>query len=213
MSEIVDFTLPIDAFFLQTAFEAETRIELERIVPTDEEILPFFWVWGTDTSTVLRAARSASAIKDIRVVDSVDDATLFRAVWNADPPGLLDCITEADATVLEATGTAVEWQFRVRFGRHEDVGTFQRCCLERNVPIQVERLHRLAAVESGAQYGLTEKQRETLSMAYERGYFDEPRRTTVEEMADDIGISSRAFSRRLWRGIGRLLANTLGADG
>ncbi|MFQ3293780.1 MAG: hypothetical protein ACI9PP_000658 [Halobacteriales archaeon] len=46
---------------------------------------------------------------------------------------------------------------------------------------------------------LTEKQHEALELAYDEGYFERPRRTNQAQLADELGISKQAFSRRLAR--------------
>ncbi len=44
---------------------------------------------------------------------------------------------------------------------------------------------------------LTEKQREALDAAVEGGYFETPKGTTLEDLADEFGISKQAFGQRL----------------
>ncbi|MFW6458675.1 MAG: helix-turn-helix domain-containing protein [Halodesulfurarchaeum sp.] len=44
---------------------------------------------------------------------------------------------------------------------------------------------------------VTEKQWVAGKLAVERGYFKQPRETTIEELAAELGISQQAFSRRL----------------
>lgn len=44
---------------------------------------------------------------------------------------------------------------------------------------------------------LTEKQRHCLRLALDNGFFDNPREITQEELADELGISPSAVSRRL----------------
>lgn len=44
---------------------------------------------------------------------------------------------------------------------------------------------------------LTEKQRQALDAAVERGYFESPRQATLEELATEFDISKQAFGQRL----------------
>jgi predicted DNA binding protein len=46
---------------------------------------------------------------------------------------------------------------------------------------------------------LTEKQREAVELAYENGYFDRPKNKTLEQISEELNISSQALSRRLGR--------------
>jgi predicted DNA binding protein len=54
---------------------------------------------------------------------------------------------------------------------------------------------------------LTEPQREALLLAYEQGYYDSPRTTTLADLADQFGISRQAVSNRLKRGTRQLIEN------
>lgn len=56
---------------------------------------------------------------------------------------------------------------------------------------------------------LTDEQRETLVLAYEEGYFTEPRETNLEELAEKLGVSSSAVAGRLKRGMNMLIKESL----
>jgi predicted DNA binding protein len=47
---------------------------------------------------------------------------------------------------------------------------------------------------------LSEKQHDTLVLALERGYFEVPRRTTLGDLAEELGVSDTAVSQRIRRG-------------
>jgi len=49
---------------------------------------------------------------------------------------------------------------------------------------------------------LSEPQREALTLAVRRGYYDIPRGCTTAELADELGISDQAVTERLRRAIG-----------
>jgi hypothetical protein len=55
----------------------------------------------------------------------------------------------------------------------------------------------------------TERQQETLVAAYERGYFAEPRETSLEELADALDLSPTAVNGRLRRGMKALVEMTI----
>ncbi|MFB6108042.1 MAG: helix-turn-helix domain-containing protein [Haloplanus sp.] len=62
------------------------------------------------------------------------------------------------------------------------------------------------------QYGLTERQREALTLAISRGYFESPRQTSTEALAEEMGISQPSMSSLLRRGERQLLTATLGSQ-
>jgi hypothetical protein len=53
---------------------------------------------------------------------------------------------------------------------------------------------------------LTDRQRSVLQAAYHAGYFDWPRGSTAEDLADSIGVSSPTLHNHLRRGQRKLLA-------
>ena len=57
--------------------------------------------------------------------------------------------------------------------------------------------------------GLTDPQREALRTAYELGYFEVPRGTSLDEVADELGITSSSASERLRRAQTHLLETTV----
>lgn len=82
-------------------------------------------------------------------------------------------------------------------------------CADADVDFRVERLHRTDVDGVGNRYGLTDVQYETLVFAHERGYFTDPRETSLEELAAELDVSATALGRRLRRATDRLVARTL----
>ncbi|MFB6155446.1 MAG: helix-turn-helix domain-containing protein [Haloferacaceae archaeon] len=58
----------------------------------------------------------------------------------------------------------------------------------------------------------TDRQQETLVAAYERGYFAEPRETSLEELAEALDLSPTAVNGRLRRGMKSLVEMTIVVD-
>lgn len=66
------------------------------------------------------------------------------------------------------------------------------------VTVSVERI-RTGAVDDDAtgDTGLTQKQREALALAIESGYYERPREATLDDLADELGVTRSAVSQRL----------------
>lgn len=86
---------------------------------------------------------------------------------------------------------------------------FQTLCVENDVPAELTSLHSLTPLQTGAEHVLTDAQREALVLAYDRGYFRSPRESTLEEIAEELGITGQSLGSRLRRGIERLVADAL----
>lgn len=59
---------------------------------------------------------------------------------------------------------------------------------------------------------LTEQQQVALTVAYEQGYFQEPREASLEEVAESLDLSASAVGGRLKRGMRSLIEGTLVVD-
>lgn len=215
MATIVDVRLPVEGFPLGAAILADPglRIELERIVPIAEGVLPFFWV--RDCSSFERfeeAVLATSAVCGLEAVSRVEGDRLYRARWNEQVEGVVTGLVETGATIVEAVGDGEGWRFELRFPERGRVRAFQRYCREQDLPIELRRVYTDREQAAKAGYQLTDDQRETVRLAYDRGYFEEPRGVTQTELAAEFGVSQRAVSRRLRRGLSRLVGNTIARE-
>ena len=210
MATEMEFTVPATEFPLGSIFEnlPGVTVELERLVPHETLMIPYFWVRGTETTDVEAAFDPHAGVRDIRMIDSVDDEHLMRAAWVREYDGLLTALSEANLTVLSGVGTAEGWRFQVRGDSQEAIASFRTYHQKHDVPIDVAMVHALLPIQ-GDSYELTETQREALVLAYERGYFDTPRESSLEEIADELGITQQSLSSRLRRGHRRLIGETL----
>lgn len=77
--------------------------------------------------------------------------------------------------------------------------------LERVFPLESE-----VTESPGQRWELTPAQEECLRMALELGYFEIPRRTSSEAVADELGISKSAFLERLRRAEAALFEQMFG---
>jgi len=211
MATEATFTVPADEFPLGTIFEElpDVTIELERIIPARDVVIPYFWVRGTDADDVAGTFRDHPGVEDIRLVDSVGDQYLLRVEWTLNYDGILSSLTETEIPLIEAVGTNEQWTFDVRGDDRTDIAAFQRRCRELDIPITLTKLHALTPIESETEAALTDAQREALVLGYERGYFETPRAVTMDELGDELGITQQAVASRLRRGIENLLETTL----
>jgi len=211
MATEATFTIPADEFPLGTIFEElpGVTIELERIIPAQDVVIPYFWVRGTDADDVAGAFSEHPGVENIRLVDSVADQFLLRVEWTLDYDGILSSLMEAEIPLIEAVGTSDQWTFDVRGDDQADIAAFQQRCREIDIPVRLTRLHALTPIESETEAALTDAQREALVLGYERGYFATPRAVTMEDLGDELGISQQAVASRLRRGIENILETTL----
>ncbi|WP_254272491.1 helix-turn-helix domain-containing protein [Haloarcula marina] len=213
MATEATFTVPSDQFPLGTVFDQlpNVRVELERIVPAQNVVIPYFWVRGTEVTDIEGEFTEHPGVKSIRLVDSVDDEYLLRVEWAIDYDDVLTVLAETGVPLIEAIGTNHQWTFEVRGDDRSDIVDFQRRCRELDIPITMTALHALTPVETTTEAGLTDTQLEALVLAYQRGYYESPRQVTLEALGEELGISQQAVGSRLRGGIKHVLGSTLSA--
>lgn len=210
MATVMEFTSPVGQFPLGSVFEnlPDARVELERLIPHDTLVIPYFWVRGGDPTDIEAAFGDHEGVHTVRLVDSVDSEYLMRAEWDWDYAGLLNAFSATNLVVLSGVGTTDGWEFEVRGDSRDDISDFRAHCQEHEIQIDITAVHALIPIHS-ATYSLTDAQQEALVLAYEHGYFDSPRRCTLTDIADELDITQQSLSSRLRRGHRRLIGATL----
>ena len=79
---------------------------------------------------------------------------------------------------------------------------------ESELTLDVKRIYGVDEFEE-ARYRLTEQQHEALTAAVEQGYYDIPRETDAQELADELDISHQALSERMRRATKNLVTEAL----
>ncbi|QLG63164.1 helix-turn-helix domain-containing protein [Halorarum salinum] len=215
MSVVAEFTVESSDFALSHALTAAPHmvVEIERVVATMEaRVMPYFWVTGGDHDEFEAAFHDDDSVTNVVAIDEVDDAKLYRAEWTENVQTIVYAYVEIGATILRATGRDESWELRMRFDDEEKVSGFQAYCDRNDIPFELNRLKDQEQPMASAQYDLTPKQRETLVSALEAGYYATPQEVTMSELADGIGISQQALSKRFHAAHENLIRSTLTID-
>lgn len=216
MTSIAEYTLFAADFPLGRVFEERpgVTLELDRVVPSGDTVMPYFWVndHDGDLDAVLATFQTLPELREVTLMEDLGDRGLFRAEWNPEYLGIMRAISEAGVTVVSANGSSDGWTFELRAHAPERLSAFQAYCEEHDIDVSLARLRRLSETGQEEAYGVTDEQREALLLAYERGYYRTPKAVSLEELADEVGITGQSFGSRLRRGTHRLVENTL-ADG
>lgn len=212
MSVILEFSVANDEFaFGRTLSDLPgSRVELEKVVPTDASVVPFLWVSCDDYVDFERRVEESEQVLDLTQLDRLDDVALYRLDWREEPHDLLLGLAQTDGTILEAYGGGDGWEFRIRFRNHDGVSQFYNFCMEHDITIHIDRSYTLSErTEFGHRFGLSQEQREALVLGLEQGYFDTPARAGLSDVAEELGISPQATSNRIRRGVKSVLDDVL----
>lgn len=211
MSVILEFSIEPDAFVLGRALSgtAGIELELERIVPTENEVMPFVWATGDDLESFEATVRESPQVGELIAVDRIGDSGLYRIQWNDHDDDLMAGIAATESTVLEARANGA-WVFRLRFTAHDELTHFYNYLTDHDITVHVERTYTLTEEsDRGQRFDLSPEQREALVLALQRGYFETPSESDLDELAAELGITRQAISDRIRRGNEKVLRRVL----
>ncbi|MFP9192185.1 bacterio-opsin activator domain-containing protein [Natronosalvus vescus] len=212
MSVILEFTVDNEQFLLGRVLSGAPpmQIQLERIVPTGDTVIPFLWATGDDFETFERTVFDHPHVEDFVAIDNVENSTLYRGVWVDNHDNLIQGIGDVDGTILEGRSADGQWEFHLRLLDHDKLSQFYNYCSDHGISIHIVRTFTLTErTESVKQFDLSEEQREALILGLREGYFDTPSRVDLDELADELGISQQALSNRIRRGTQSVLTEAL----
>lgn len=209
---IAEITLVHPELVLTPTIQAvpETTADLEyQTIAGPEEYYLFFEVYGGDIARFDRALDDDPTVSEPTVVIDGGDFRVYRMRLTSTERLVLPRAAELGMRVLHATSGRGGWIATLEVPRLDLLREFRDHCRDRDVDFSVERLYHADEGDHGRAYGLTPVQRETLVTAYERGYFNDPRDASVEDLATALDVSSSAVSGRLRRGLEALIESTL----
>lgn len=216
MGLIAEFTVetPILQEALGAVPDMVAQIETIHVMP-DQPSKGLIWVWGDDFQTFEQNLGSDPTVNGFKLVTETEEQRLYRITYTEEGEESItySVLAEHDGSFLNTTGTHKGLEIRARFPDRDALAAYREACRERDVPFYLHTLYREERTAGDGRrndpYGVTNPQREALVHALEMGYFAIPRQTTLEEVADELGISTQAVSQRLRRGQENMLRATL----
>ena len=185
-------------------------VEVERVVAHNEGcIVPFFWTSGENYTEFEQRAADDPSIREISKLDEVKGANLYRAEWVDDVETVVYTMTNTGATLLNAIGHGDQWSMELRFDTQDGLTAFHDYLEANDLKSELQRLYEPSRSRVDGQPGLTDIQHETLVTALNEGYYNTPRDITMEMLAEQLGISQPALSKRLRGGHSTLVENSL----
>lgn len=209
MTVIVDATVPSDAFVLGQVLSpaGDLEIRLTRFVSVGNAVIPYVWVEDHSLDEFEAAIAADDRVEEFEAVGTMGDRHLYRAEWADDIDGFVQALKDHEVVLSGAVGCDGRWSFTFVAPDRERFSTFYDACRAEDIPLDIRRLTDQETYDP--RYGLTEKQREALVLAHERGYFEVPKGATLQELSEELDISYQAVARRLDRGLQSLLEHTL----
>lgn len=211
MPAIAEFELDSPLMREASRSVPEVRVRGEAIFVRDDERPKYlFWVEDGPVEAFESALDDDPSVGDVAVLSAEGEPRYYRVTFSEEysPYGSYAVAQDNDIVFLETVlqdGTA---RVRALVPSRAALREYREFFDDHDIPFTLVRLN---DGEKASMEGpdVTDNQREALVLAYDRGYYDSPRRTTLEELAGDLGISRQAFADRLKRGTKRLVGQTL----
>ena len=201
------------AFLVSATAEHDCVCSIEAIVPISEGSLLFYGrLSGASPDAFLDTATAASGVVDGRYIRDYDDQSLLEFTVEGSSPALT--LTEIGATIREGTADGGKQTIRAEVAQGTGVRSVVEGLQAAFAETTLEAKHAadrpvetVASFQDSLAETLTDKQYAALRAAYFAGYFDWPRGSTAEEVADSMGVSSPTLHNHLRKAERKLLSS------
>jgi len=191
------------AFFVAASRQLGASFELQGLVPGENQSLLYFvLVRDTTPDEVVSLADDADSIESARLIRDYGESHLVEFVVAGEEPATT--LTELGGQVTEFTVEdgihAVTAEFTTETDVRAVFNGFQSTFSDSNLTSKQEVERSVQTTEGfrrSLEDDLTDKQQSVLRAAYLAGYFEWPRGSTAEELADSIGVSSPTLHNHL----------------
>jgi predicted DNA binding protein len=169
----------------------------------------FYHIESSDFLRFEEGLRKDNTIGEFeRVIETRDGEAIYSFEYTDDAKVLSPIISTESGVILEMENEGTAWILTVWMPERTNLVPLWDYAQRNDIDIDLLRVNDYASLgETDA--GLTDSQREALLVAFEAGYFEEPRKATLGEVASHLDISQPAASGLLRRGIERLIISSL----
>jgi PAS domain S-box-containing protein len=189
----------------------DSPLELEGLVPAGTDG-PVVYLEAAAVAEAARDALAEAADGPVRLLRTAEDGTGGRIEWQATGGSLLGTLVDHGTSVTGVRADGGEVRYELDAPSESDVRTLVDRLDERYDTRLLSKHQRTRSVDAGklpadSIEDLTDRQREALEAAYRAGYFNWPRDSNAEEVAETLDISSATLHSHL-----RKAESTLFAD-
>ncbi len=209
---VLEFTIDHIIFREALSRAPEMRIEWERTDGIDRTFVQIlFWAEGGDFEAFEAGLQDDPTVGTLSHITEVNQRRLYQVSISREglKKSTYPVLVAENIVIQELTIENGEWYFRSVFPSRLAVDRFYAYCREQGLRFKLQRMFEERTDERTNDYGLSDEQYEILVTAMEYGYFDIPRRNTLSEISNSLGISSAASSQRFRRAMKTLLEHTI----
>ncbi|MCO8243523.1 MULTISPECIES: PAS domain S-box protein [unclassified Haladaptatus] len=192
------------AFFVTASADLQCSITLEDLVPsTDRELLYYITLENAPADAFLEMTRRQSIVKKARCIREEPEQSLLEIVFvgaSTSPQVLIERGARIKhAKVIEGSGSIVaeapaDADIRVLTDAVQSIYPNARLTTKREVKRSLSSFGRR---QMHLTDQLTDRQQAALTAAYNAGFFEWPRESTGEAVADSLAVSAPTFHQHL----------------
>ncbi|MCT9095648.1 helix-turn-helix domain-containing protein [Haloarchaeobius sp. HME9146] len=182
-------------------------------------VILVFSAYGDEYEAFEAGMADDETLSEFSILSDSEDRRLYRATMAKESAeqALYPFVVDHDIFFQAHTATAEESQIRATVANEETFQEFIAYCDRHDISLTVQRILREHQENRSREKEadlpeLTPAQREALEASVKAGYYEVPRQSTLEDVADELGVSSQATSERLRRGMRTVLRETLLSD-
>lgn len=171
-----------------------------------------FLVEHHDRTAFEAALDDDPTVESYSLVDWTDDQGIYYIRHSSAAKLISTVVANARGFLMHSETTGDGWFVRLLLPDRAALNEIWTYTHENDIALEIIEIYGNEDAGGQSSYGLTEQQRSALTLAYDRGYFEEPRAASLDDIATELDLSSTATSGRLRRGLRNLLAATIAAD-
>jgi predicted DNA binding protein len=172
----------------------------------------FYRIESSDFSRFEEGLRKDRTVGDFeRVIDTRDEEAIYSFEYTDEAKVLSPVISAAGGVILGMENDGSVWILTVWMPERSALVDLWEYARRNDIDVDLRRVNEYDSLGT-TDAGLTDSQREALLVAFDAGYFKEPRDVTLGEVATELDISQPAASGLLRRGMERLIASSLVDD-
>lgn len=177
---------------------------------TSESIQSLLRMNTVDHSVIEKRARDDPTVRSVEYLQTVNGYHLYDLTTTFGTASPFQTVGSDRFTILSASAQAGTWSVLLGASSVTVIEDCRHTATINGVSWETERVY--CSPLQHPLHVLTPVQRETMETAFALGYFEIPRMISMQELADELGVTPNAVSERLRRAEARLLSALLSDD-
>jgi predicted DNA binding protein len=193
---------------LRSLDDVEIRVITQGTTAPGATTFPFL-IEHPDRSELEASLEADTTVARYDLVDWTDGTGIYYIEHTPETVYISTVVTEVNGFLVHTETKGNGWVARLLLPDRQALNTIWNFANDQGMSLDILDLYGDDDAGTDSSYGLTDEQTAALVTAYENGYFGEPRDMSLDEIAEEMGLSSTAMSGRLRRGMRNLVAATL----